>query len=129
MKISELRVLLDHTAADDIKRFVVELYRALPKKTCEALAIDELSKNPGAARGAKPPKALPHSVDMDSVAAELEQFLTDAYAQKYFAPKDFTNKSERPEWSFKVKRFFNEINAVVVGSGKIAAAKGSVNKS
>ena len=33
MKISELRALLDHTAAEDMKRLVVELYRALPKKT------------------------------------------------------------------------------------------------
>jgi hypothetical protein len=33
MNISELRALLDHTAAEDMKRLVVELYRALPKKT------------------------------------------------------------------------------------------------
>jgi hypothetical protein len=33
MKISELRALLDHTAAEDMKRLMVELYRALPKKT------------------------------------------------------------------------------------------------
>ena len=52
MKISELRALLERTASEDMKRFVVELYRALPKKTRETLAIDELLKNPAASRGA-----------------------------------------------------------------------------
>jgi hypothetical protein len=41
---------------------VVELYRALPKKTREALAIDEFLKNPGAP-GVKPPEALGQSVN------------------------------------------------------------------
>ena len=96
MKIAELRALLDQTAPEEMKRLVVELYRALPKKTRETLAIDEFLKNPGAARpGAKPPKALRHRVDMDDVAAEIEQFLGDAYAQNYFAPNRFVHKSER----------------------------------
>ena len=36
---------------------------------------------------------------------ELEEFLSDAYAQNYFAPNRFVPKSERPKWRFKVKRF------------------------
>jgi hypothetical protein len=54
MKISELRVLLGQTSSEDIKRILVEVYRALPKKTRENLAIDELLKNPSGSRaGAK----------------------------------------------------------------------------
>jgi hypothetical protein len=123
MKISELRALLQRTASEDMKRFVVELYRALPKKTRETLAIDELLKNPAASRAdAKRVKALAQSVDIDDIKAELEQFLIDAYAQNYFAPNRFVPKSERPKWRFKVKRFFKEINAAVVEPGSTEKA-------
>ena len=44
MKISELRALLDRTSSEDMKRILVEVYRALPKKTREYTAIDELLK-------------------------------------------------------------------------------------
>jgi len=129
MKISELRALLDRTATEDMKRFVVELYRALPKKTRECLAIDELLKNPATSRAdAKRTKALAQSVNIDDVAAELEQFLIDAYAQNYFAPNRFVPKSERPKWRFKVKRFFKEINAAVVEPGSTEKASDLLEK-
>ena len=64
MKISELRALLDRISSEDLKAILVEVYRALPKKTRDDLAIDELLKSPGAARAAaKQAKALAHSVD------------------------------------------------------------------
>jgi len=123
MKISELRALLDRTSSENIKRMLVEVYRALPKKTRENLAIDELLKNPAATRaGAKQSKALAHSVDIDDLQPELEEFLSDAYARNYFAPNRFVPKSERPKWRFKAKRFFKEINAAVVEPGSIEKA-------
>jgi len=123
MKISELRELLDQTSTEDMKRILVEVYRVLPKKTRENLAIDELLKNPGVSRaGAKQAEALAHGVDIDDLEAELEQFLSDAYAQNYFAPNLYVPKSQRPKWRFKAKRFFKEINAAVVQPGSIARA-------
>jgi hypothetical protein len=62
MKISELRALFDRTSSEDMKRILVEVYRALPKKTRDDLAIDELLKNPAAAKQAK---ALAYSVNID----------------------------------------------------------------
>jgi len=129
MKISELRALLDRTSSEDIKRMLVEVYRALPKKTRENLAIDELLKNPAATRaGAKQSKALAHSVDIDDLEPELEEFLSDAYARNYFAPNRFVPKSERPKWRFKAKRFFKEINAAVVEPGSIEKASDLLEK-
>src|ERR1700751_5649160 len=82
MEISELRALLDRISSEDLKAILVEVYRALPKKTREDLAIDELLKSPGIARAtAKQAKALAHRVDMDDLEEELEEFLSDAYAQ------------------------------------------------
>ena len=105
MKISELRELLDQTSTEDLKRILVEVYRVLPKKTRENLAIDELLKNPGVSRaGAKQARELAHSVDIDHLEAELEQFLSDAYAQNYLAPNLFVRKSQRPKWRFN--RFY-----------------------
>ena len=129
MKISELRALLDRTSSENIKRMLVEVYRALPKKTRENLAIDELLKNPAATRaGAKQSKALAHSVDIDDLEPELEEFLSDAYARNYFAPNRFVPKSERPKWRFKAKRFFKEINAAVVEPGSIEKASDLLEK-
>ena len=129
MKISELRAQLDRTSLEDMKRILVEVYRALPKKTRENLAIDELLKNPAASRaGAKQAKALAHGVDIDKLEAELGEFLTDAYAQNYLAPNRFVPKSERPKWRFKVKRFFKEINAAVVEPGSIEKASDLLEK-
>jgi hypothetical protein len=129
MKISELRVLLDQTSAEDMKRIIVELYRALPKRTRENLAIDELLKNPNVSRaGAKQARELAHSVDIDDLEAELEQFLSDAYGQNYFAPNRFVPKSQRPKWRFKAKRFFKEINAAVVRTANIERASDLLEK-
>ncbi|MBW0000177.1 MAG: hypothetical protein JO015_13835 [Verrucomicrobia bacterium] len=114
MKISELRTLLERMSPDDTKRVLVEIYRALPPKTREGLGIDELLNNPTAAGSrTKQAKAQAQPVDIDALAAELEQFLSDAYAQNYFAPNRHVPKSERPKWRFKAKRFFKEINAAV----------------
>lgn len=33
MKISKLRALVDDTSLDNLKQIIVEIYRALPKKT------------------------------------------------------------------------------------------------
>ena len=129
MKISELRELLDRTSLEDMKRILVEVYRALPKKTREDLAIDELLKNPASTRvGARQAKALAHSLDIDDLEAELEEFLSDAYAQNYFAPNRIIPKSQRPKWRFKVKRFFNQINGAVVKPGSIEKASDLLEK-
>jgi hypothetical protein len=129
MKISELRALLDQTSPEDMKRILVEIYRALPKKTRENLAIDELLTNPATARaGAKHPKGLAHSVQIYDLESEIEEFLSDAYAQNYFAPNCFVPKSQRPKWRFKVKRFFNEINAAVAQPGSVEKASDLLEK-
>jgi len=129
MKICELRPLLDRISSEDMKQILVEVYRALPKKTREDLAIDEMLKNPDAARaGTRRAKAHARSVDMDDLEAELEEFLRDAYAQNYFGPNRFVPKSERPKWRFKVKRFFKEINAAVVQPDSIERASDLLEK-
>jgi hypothetical protein len=104
MKISELRALIDDTSPDDLKQIIVEIYRALPKKTRENLAIDQLVKNPTAVRATAKAKAAAQSVDIDALEWELEEFLSDAYAQNYFSPNRFVPKSQRPKWRFKVKQ-------------------------
>ena len=128
MKISELRLLIDDTSPDDLKQIIVEIYRALPKKTRENLAIDQLVKNPTATRATAKAKAGAQSVDIDALKWELEEFLSDAYAQNYFAPNRFVPKSQRPKWRFKVKRFFKELNAAVAEPGTAETASELLEK-
>jgi hypothetical protein len=128
MKISELRALIDDTSPDNLKQIIVEIYRALPKKTRENLAIDQLVKNPTAVRATAKARAAEHAVDIDALEWELEEFLSDAYAQNYFAPNRFVPKSQRPKWRFKVKRFFKEINAAVAEPGTVERASELLEK-
>src|SRR5271165_6910967 len=58
----------------------------------------------------------------------LRDPLSDAYAQNYFAPNRFVPKSQRPKWRFKVKRFFNEINAAVARPASIEKASDLLEK-
>jgi hypothetical protein len=82
MKIAELRTLLERMSPDDMKRVLVEMYRALPAKTREGLAIDELLNNPAAAGNrARKANAQTAPVDIGALEAELRQFLEDAYAR------------------------------------------------
>jgi hypothetical protein len=67
-------------------------------------------------------------VDIDDLRVELEEFLSDAYAQNYFAPNRFVPKSQRPKWRFKVKRFFKEISAAVGEPGSIEKASDLLEK-
>jgi hypothetical protein len=123
MKISELRTLLERMSPDDTKRVLVAIYRALPAKTREALAIDQLLNNPAAA-GNRPRQnnAQPPPVHIGALEVELEQFLVDAYAQNYLAPNRSVPKSERPKWRFKARRLFKEINAAVADRANVEKA-------
>lgn len=122
MKISELRTLLERMSPDDTKRVLVEIYRALPAKTREGLAIDRLLNNPAAGNRPRQTNARTPPVDIGALQAELEQFLIDAYAQNYFAPNRYVPKSERPKWRFKARRLFKEINASVADRANVEKA-------
>lgn len=129
MKIAELRTLLERMSPDDTKRVLVEIYRALSPKARESLGIDELLNNPAAAGSrAKQANAQAQPVDMDELAAELDQFLSDAYAQNYFAPNRHVPKSERPKWRFKARRFFKEINAAVADRANLEEASNMLER-
>lgn len=113
LKIPELRDALQGRSADDLRLITVELYRRIPKKIIEEKNLDHLIQDPqeylAAAKRPKPVE-LP---DVEYLAFEVEQFVSDALQQYYFAPNSFIHKSERPKWRFHVKRFHRELMSLM----------------
>jgi len=44
--------------------------------------------------------------DIEALAFETEQFVSNAYSQYYYIPNSVVPKRERPQWRFTVLRFF-----------------------
>ncbi len=111
MKVAELRSLLENYPDKQLREMVVALYKAMPKKLKEEQLIDELLKNPEAFLGKKKSLKKKEEIpDMDWLEMEIEEFLSDAYNQYYFAPNRIVPKSQRSKWRSIVKRFYKELN-------------------
>jgi hypothetical protein len=108
MKISEVRIAIDKYTPDQLKSLVSQLYKALPKAVKEDYDIDKIIKNPERAQSKTLAieKDLP---DLDSIQAEAEKFIKNAYNQYYFVPNRFVPKPDRLKWRFVVKRLYNQI--------------------
>jgi hypothetical protein len=110
MKVAELKEKIQDCPADQLQRIIVEMYKAIPKSVKEGQGIDALILNRGA--GQRQPKAL-KIADIDVIRDELEEFLSNAYAQNYFAPNSIVPKRERPKWRFTARRLFKDLNQLV----------------
>lgn len=78
MKVAELKEKVQGCTEDQLKRIIVEIYKAIPKSVKEDQGIDALILNRGAMQ--KQSKR-PARVEMDALRAEMEQFLSNAYNQ------------------------------------------------
>jgi len=109
MKIKELRSLLANYEPGDLRLIIAELYKCIPKKLREERGIDEILTNPHGARVRRGRRGKSQVADLDDLGDQIEQFLDDAYNQRYFAPNRFVSKRDRPKWRFMVKRFVRDL--------------------
>lgn len=114
MKIQDLRTQIKKLDKTKLALVLVEMYKAMPKKVIEGKEIDELIHQPNEYIEAhKKRKSAPQSdVDVFELETEIEQFISDAKAQNYFAPNRVIPKKQRPKWRFLVKRYVNELQVV-----------------
>jgi hypothetical protein len=106
MKVAELKKALQPHGRIQLERIVVELYKTIPKSIREEQGIDALILNPDSA---KRERKAPVQPDIEAIRYELEEFLSNAYAQHYFAPNSVVPKRERPRWRFIARRLFKEL--------------------
>ena len=119
MKVAELKQKIEPYKAAQLRRLVVEMYKAMPKSLKQGKGIDELICNPASGRKKQEAET---PIDMGFLSWEVEQFLDDAYNQYYFAPNSVIPKRERPKWRFIALRLFKQLNQAAADPHNVAEA-------
>lgn len=107
MKIQELRDLIKDYPEDRLRLVITEMYRILPKKTIEAMNIDQLLKEPDTGKARRSAEA--NKRDFSEVKYDAQQFLNNAREGYYFIPNRVVAKKDRPKWRFVAKRLHKEL--------------------
>lgn len=127
--VSELRGLLSHYQAEDLRVLVAEMYKSMPKKLREEKDIDRMIQNVQEhIRTRKTERNEGIQADMLLLRPVVEEFLEYAYQQYYFAPNSYVHKKERPKWRFKVKAFIKDLQSIPVEDEDGAAATDLLDK-
>lgn len=109
MKIQELRNLIKGVDRELLEKAFAETYKKVTKGQKEEL--DEIINNIFAGKDEKNIKKN-ESMDFNELEAEITRFLSNAYAQNYFAPNKVIPKSQRPKWRFMVKKYIKELEKI-----------------
>lgn len=109
MKVAELRNTVSKHTKEQLELLVVELYRAMPKSLKDEKNVDELVRDPDAARAGGAGASRKSAPDFDAVAAEARKFIDYASQSYYFAPNLYVRRSERSKWRFTAKRLYRSL--------------------
>ena len=101
MKVDEIRKVLEKYSEKDLRAIVIALYKAMPKGAREDYQLDVLLQDPDAwNRARKLAQQTAGVPDPEELRNEIEQFISDARNQYYFAPNSVIHKSQRTEVAF-----------------------------
>lgn len=113
MKVQELRNLLKDAERENLEKAFVECYKQLrkwQKEEGDPVLIALLEGKAAAQEKAGT------SVDFETLAQQITEFIDNAYAGNYLAPNRIIPKSQRPKWRFLVKNFIKELAKVPLDS-------------
>jgi hypothetical protein len=119
MKVAELKKTIGGYRTEQLRRLLIEMYKAMPKRVKEDHDIDDLICNPASKGNKRKSDVVP---DIEALVFEMEQFLRNAYAEHYYIPNSIVPKRERPQWRFIALRLFKQINHVATVEGNVAKA-------
>ncbi|MCL2504466.1 MAG: hypothetical protein FWE94_07780 [Coriobacteriia bacterium] len=113
MKVDELRSILSKYDQETTRKLVVEMYKLIPKRMREDVALDEFittfSDEAGSLRKAKSKKGL--ITDFDELRGRTELFVEYAATSYYFAPNRIVPKSERSKWRVMARKLLKSLIA------------------
>lgn len=114
MKIPELRAVVAEHDAASLRKLAVELYKLIPKKVKEERLVDELVRNPDAAREMRTQRVRKGiaAPDAGAVLFDARWFLTNASESNYFAPNRVIPKKERGQWRHVARRVYKDLVAL-----------------
>lgn len=119
MKVAELKKTIGGYRSEQLRRLLVEMYKAIPKRVKEDHGIDDLICN----RASRPNKRkIDEPPDIEALASQTERFVTNAYSQYYYIPNSVVPKQERSQWRFAALRLFKDINRAATIEANVAKA-------
>lgn len=113
MVVADLKEALKKYEADELRKIIVDMYKAMPKSLKEEKNIDLLIEDHvsyGNMGKAKKQKA--EVANISDLKEQIDLFIEHAYKQYYFAPNNVIHKNERPKWRFKVKAFIKDLQTI-----------------
>lgn len=118
MKIADLRQLTATASTASLEKALAEAYKQVPKSKKDELDVEitAILRGEDVASAKSKVRASDTSVPFETLRAEIDEFLENAYAQNYFAPNRVIPKKDRPKWRFKVMNFIKELMRVPVDS-------------
>lgn len=109
MKIQELRNAIKEADRELLEKAFVECYKQFKKSQKEE--VDQIIQDVLSGKEEKVIKKN-QSVDFSELESQITEFLSNAYAQNYFAPNRVIPKSQRPKWRFMVKNYIKELEKI-----------------
>ena len=97
MKVAELNKTIGGYTTEQLRRLLVEMYKAMPKRVKEDHGIDDMICNPASKRNNGKSEVEP---DIGSLASETERFVSNAYNDYYYIPNPVVPKRERSQCRF-----------------------------
>lgn len=110
MKIADIKNYLSNYSENELKSIVLELYKAIPKKTKESKKIDSIIEDLSTYIDTKKIKKRPQELpDIECLSDEIEKFVNLVNMHYYVAPNRLIHEKEKSKWRFRVKRFYKEL--------------------
>lgn len=109
LKIPEVRQAVKGHTKEQLENIVTELYKILTKAQKTDNDVYSLISDPAGFDQLKGKSKDEKIRSMQDIEKETEFFITNAYAQNYFAPNRIIPKKERPKWRFLVKKIYKEL--------------------
>jgi hypothetical protein len=119
MKVAELKKTIRGYRTEQLRRLLVEMYKAMPKRVKEDHGIDDMICSPASKRNNRKSEVVP---DIKALASETERFVSNAYNDHYYIPNRVVPKRERSQWRFTVLRLFKHINYAATRGANVAKA-------
>lgn len=111
MKIQELRKLIKEINREQLEKTFAESYKQFTKRQKED--VDRIINDILAGKDVKAAKKT-EIIEFSKLKEQIAEFLSNAYAQNYFAPNRVVPKNQRSKWRFMVKSYIKELGNITV---------------
>jgi len=118
MKVAELKKTIGGYRTEQLRRLLVEMYKAMPKRVKEDHGIDDMICIPASKRNNRESEVVP---DIGALESETERFVSNAYNDYYYIPNSVAQRSHCWCRSIMLSSTGSQARAVTVGGLQFCA--------